>query len=128
MKLILMMTLMISSCAIPMKTMKREHKGKMERIFAKYRNIFNQYDWELEQSDAAGGFLKAIKPDRTLGFITGINQAVVSCSQNNKRTVICYTKINSCKNTVPISSCGPISTHAAEDKFKEFLDRLKSVK
>lgn len=112
-------------CTTPMKSIKKTHTGDVSKVFAKYKATFNQYDWEITQSDSNGGFLKAVKPFASLGIVVAIFSSTVSCSNDN--VVSCYVKIDECKNTVPLSGCSPISEYRVKNELQDFVSDLERI-
>lgn len=119
--------LLIVGCAAPMKNIQRNHNGKIRSVLSKYRTILNQNDWEIQQSDFEGGFVQAIKPEKTFITITAVYRATVSCS--GERKINCLTKISRCGNTVPLSNCSPISEQRADSgDLKPTIVALRAIK
>lgn len=121
-----LITLSLVGCATPMKAIKKTHAGDLKSTFSKYKAVFNQHEWEINQSDADGGFLKAIKAQTSLGVVTGISSATVSCSSDG--SVSCFVKLDRCNNTVPLSGCSPMSEYTAKNELQDFLNDLEKIK
>ena len=120
-----LMLIILYGCATPMKSIKKTHSGEMNKVFAKYKSVFNQHDWEITQSDSNGGFLKAVKPFQSLGMVIGIFSSTISCT--NDTTVSCLVKIDECKNTVPLSGCSPISEYRVKNEMQDFVNDLEKI-
>lgn len=120
-----LITFNLAGCATPMKAIKKSHAGDLKSVFSKYKSVYNQHEWEINQSDADGGFLKATKAQTSLGMVVGIFSSTVSCSSDG--AVSCFVKLDRCNNTVPLSSCGPMSEYTAKD-LQDFLNDLEKIK
>lgn len=124
--MLLIMGMLIFSCATPMKKIKKEHDGSVRTVFNKYRSVLNNHEWEIRQSDAEGGFLKAVKAHESLGIVVGIFQATLSCNPKDNKTS-CFLKINRCNNTVPLSGCSPLSKYHAKENLNDFLSDINNI-
>lgn len=127
---LLIIAFIASSCAMNyIKPIKKVHRSKVSKIFAKYRNVLSEHDWEILQSDGAGGYLKATKPQYSLGMIVGIFVSNVSCSEYESSTSKCTVRLKRCNNTVPLSACSNMSEYTAKDEtIQELMTDLKNIK
>lgn len=126
---LMLLTILASlvSCAAHMKPIKNSPKGDLRTVFSKYRNILNRHDWEITQSDADGGFLKAVKPFTSMGMVVGIFASTISCTQDVN--VSCSIKIDECRNTTPLTGCSPLTDFRAtnEDSLKTLIEDMNNI-
>ena len=128
---ILILVLFSCSHSNPLKIHKN-HSTSVRRAISKYRAVIDRYNWEIRQSDASGGFLKAIRPKTTMGAVIAIYTLNLSCYEK-RRQAVCSIRLSSCENDVYLSNCTPVTEESidsrwADGSLKMFVDSLKSVK